>query len=464
MSRSVLALLILAAGLGLYLWLVEMPTEQKRAASEAAAKHLLDFKDSDVQAFTLLSSQSEQDVIELIRDQDGRWGIRKPKTMDADEAAVDDFLRTLLLAQVARVVDESGTDLEPYGLTAPSLTISFRLASGEQTIRFGDAGPLSATLYAMREGTPKVFLTSLSSRDVLMHSVQGFRRKQVLTFDRSRVTRLQVVTPRETVVLDRDGQGDKETWTITSPSEAQADQPEVKSLLSGLQDLTAQGFLDDPKERAATRARLGAPLATFTLRDGEGTPDRTLSLFLDPQNRRQAYAESTAAEPLYSISPPLAQNLAKGLFTLRNKQLITAEPERVTTLVIKTGDQDYALIREGADWLVDGDPAQKADTARINMFVTRVVRLQAERLVTEKPGDLKSYGLASPLAELTAADERGAILGRMAFGKEAQGLAYAMGTAMPGVFQVRPDILRDIPKRNELIAGKTEPQRKEGAP
>ncbi|MBI3809069.1 MAG: hypothetical protein HY284_01225, partial [Nitrospirae bacterium] len=48
MSRSVLALLIIAAGLGLYLWLVEMPTEQKRVASETAARKLLDFKDEDV--------------------------------------------------------------------------------------------------------------------------------------------------------------------------------------------------------------------------------------------------------------------------------------------------------------------------------------------------------------------------------------------------------------------------------
>src|SRR3989441_2743276 len=39
---------------------------------------------------------------------------------------------------------------------------------------------------------------------------------------------------------------------------------------------------------------------------------------------------------------------------------------------------------EGGAWLVDGDPNAKADTARINMLVTRVVRLQAERIVTER--------------------------------------------------------------------------------
>jgi len=459
MSRSVLALLLVAAGLGLYLWLVEAPTEQKRAASETAARQLLDFKDEDVQAFTLVSSQGET---ELLRDKDGRWGILKPTAMEADAAAVDEFLRTLLLAQVSRVVDESGSDLAGYGLAAPSLTISFRLASGTRSLRLGDSGPLSATLYAQREGTPQVLLTTLSGRDVLIHNIQEFRRKRVFQFDRNRVTRLKVATPLETVVLYKDGHGDKETWTIKSPAEGPADQPEVKSLLSGLQDLKAQDFLDNPKDRAATRARLGQPLAAFTLREGES--DRTLSLFLDPQDKRGAYAESAPADPLYKIAPALARDLAKGLFALRNKQLIAAEPERVKTLVIKRGGEEFSLTREGAGWLVDGDPARQADAARLNMLVIRVVRLQAERIVTEKPADLKSYGLAPPNIELIAADEQGKLAGRIALGREEQNLAYAMGTALPGVFQVRPDILKDIPTRNELIAGATEPQRTRGRP
>ena len=156
------------------------------------------------------------------------------------------------------------------------------------------------------------FLTTLSGRDVLMKNIQEFRRKRVFQFDRNQVTRLKVATPRETIVLYRDGHGDREKWTIKSPAEAPADQPEVKSLLLGLQGLKAQDFLDDPKDRAATRTRLGRPLATFTLR--EGTTDRTLSLFIDPQDTRLAYAESTLQEPFYKIAPAVARDLAKGLF------------------------------------------------------------------------------------------------------------------------------------------------------
>ena len=459
MSRGVLVLLVVAAGLGLYLWLMEVPTEQKRAESDTIAKKLLDVKEEDVRAFTLTSSRDE---MEVVREQDGRWVIRKPKPMEADAAAVDDFLRTLLLARVARVVNESATDLGDYGLATPSLTISIRLAAGTRTIRLGDAGPLSATLYAMREDAPQVLLTSLSGRDVLMKTIQEFRRRQAFPFDRNHVTRLKVVTPRETVVLYKEGHDDKETWLIKSPVQAAADQPEVKSLLIGLEDLKAQGFLDDPKERAATRAGLGRPSATFMLREGES--DRSLSLFIDPRDRTLAYAEGTTQEPLYKISPAVVQDLAKGLFALRDKQLIASEPERVKTLVIKAGGQEFALTREGADWLVDGDPKLKADAARVNMFVTRVVRLQAERIVLEKPAALKPYGLVPPTVELIVAGDQGKPLGHVSFGRQEEGLVFALGSAMAGVFQVRPDILKDVPKRDTLIAGNTEPRRKEDGP
>jgi hypothetical protein len=313
----------------------------------------------------------------------------------------------------------------------------------------GDAGPLSATLYAKRDDSPKVLLTTLAGRDLLTKSIQEFRRKRVLPFNRVQVTRLKIAGPRETVVLYREGQGDKAVWKIKAPVETAADQPEVSSLLFALEDLKAQDFIDDPKERAAKRAALGKPLATITLHEGE--TDRTVSLFLDPRDNTAAYAESTAREPLYQITRAAAKDLSKGLFDLRAKQLIAAEPDQVKTLVIKTGVQEYALSREGGAWIVDGDPNTKTDAARINMFVTRVVRLQAEKIVTEKPTDLKRYGRASPAAELIAAGEQGKLLGRIAFGREEHGLIYALGSAMTGIFQVRPDILKDIPKKEDLL-------------
>src|SRR3989449_2489877 len=76
MSRAVLALLVVALGLGLYLWLVEIPAERKRVEAETTAKKLVDFKEDDVQGFTIISSRGEMEVAR----EDGRWTIRDRKS------------------------------------------------------------------------------------------------------------------------------------------------------------------------------------------------------------------------------------------------------------------------------------------------------------------------------------------------------------------------------------------------
>ena len=108
MSRSVLVLFILALGLGLYLWLVEMPMERKRAHIETESKQLVNFKDSDVQGFTLHSATGDVEVSRSDGDRADAWTITQPRRMEADRQAVDQFLRTLILAKVSRVVDDSG--------------------------------------------------------------------------------------------------------------------------------------------------------------------------------------------------------------------------------------------------------------------------------------------------------------------------------------------------------------------
>ena len=118
--------------------------------------------------------------------------------------------------------------------------------------------------------------------------------------------------------------------------------------------------------------------------------------------------------------------------------------------MIKKDGEEYSLTHEGSDWLIDGDPGKKADAGRINMFLSRLLRLQAERIVMDKPQALKAYGLAFPVAEVTVADPLGKVLGRLAVGRQENHLAFAQGSAISGIFQIRPDILREIPGKSDL--------------
>src|SRR5205823_2480274 len=257
--------------------------------------------------------------------------------------------------------DDSGTDLSSYGLTVPAVSISVHLPTGNQTLHFGDPGPLSSSLYAKREGDSKILLTSLSPREILTKGLQDFRRRRVLEFDPASVTRLKIANPDEAVILYKEGQGEKATWIIKAPLATTADQPEVRSLLFGLEDLKAQGFIDDPQERRAQKKELQTPLTTITVHEDSpggqtGGTDQTISLFMCSKNGLTAYGETSPQEPIYLVPPASAKDLAKNLFALRTKQLMAAAPDHVKTLVIKKDGEEYSLTHEGSDWLIDGDP------------------------------------------------------------------------------------------------------------
>jgi hypothetical protein len=69
---------------------------------------------------------------------------------------------------------------------------------------------------------------------------------------------------------------------------------------------------------------------------------------------------------------------------------------------------------------------------------------------------LAPYGLVAPAAEFIATGRDGKIAGKLSIGSHANGLAYAMGQRIPGIFQIRADLLTQIPIKKELLAAQME--------
>ena len=70
--------------------------------------------------------------------------------------------------------------------------------------------------------------------------------------------------------------------------------------------------------------------------------------------------------------------------------------------------------------------------------------------MVKQAGPLAPYGLVIPAAEFVATGRDGKIAGKLSIGSHANGLAYAMGQRLQGVFQIRADLLTQIPIKKEL--------------
>ena len=449
MSRylSTLLMLVVLAGLGGYLYLVEFPAKQREEQQENEQKHLLSFPENTI---TGLSITTTQGPVELKLVESKRWSIVAPLQSEADSLEVQTLIRALVTGTVARTVEDKATALAPFGLEHPVTTVTISAGTQHETISIGDSGPLSNTLYVLRGSDRRILLTSLAAKDFINKSLMTFRRKELLRFVQNDVERVRLTYPTtEIVIYNVAKDKPRPSWKIRYPIEAEADQNEVRSLMFRLEDLKVLGIIDPGPERDAIAKTLTTPKVKVTLHTAAG--DQSVRLYQPDPQKGEAIAETTADGPLYRINPALIKDLTRELFNLQDKRLFGLDYTDVAMLTVNTRDQHYVLINQNGEWVLEDQPTEKVSQEAADLFVSRVANLPAEERVMKQSAPLAPYGLLSPAAEFTAIGKDGTTTGKLTLGSQANNLLYATGQRLSGVFQVRPDLLTQIPTKAELL-------------
>lgn len=443
-----LLMLIVLAGLGGYLYLVEFPAKEREEKQESEQKHILPFPET---AITGLSVTTAQGPIELKLAEPGKWSIVAPLQTDADHREVQALIRALVTGAVTRTVEEQATQLAAFGLEQPVATLTITAGTRQETISIGDSGPLSNTLYVLRASDRSVLLTNLAPKDFINKSLMAFRRKELLRFVQNDVERVRLTyATTEIVLYNMAKDKPKPSWKIRYPIEAEADQNEVRSLMFRLEDLKALGIIDPGPERDTVAKTLTTPKVKVTLHTAAG--DQSVRLYQPDPQSGEAIAETTTDGPLYRINPALIKDLTKELFHLQDKRLLGLDYTDIAMLSVKTREHQYVLINQTGEWVLEDQPTEKISQEAADLFVSRVANLPAEERVMKQSAPLAPYGLLAPAAEFVATGKDGKTTGKLILGNKAGNLLYATGQRLQGVFQVRPDLLAQIPSKADLFA------------
>jgi hypothetical protein len=214
------------------------------------------------------------------------------------------------------------------------------------------------------------------------------------------------------------------------------------------------GIVDPGTERDALAQTLTAPKVKVTIHTAEG--DQTVKLYQPDQASGEAFAETSPTGPLYRVNPTTIRDLTKELFTFQDKRLLGIDFTDIAMLSVKTSTEQYVLINQQNEWVLEDQPTEKLDQQATDLFVSRVANVPAEERVVKQAGPLAPYGLVTPAAEFIATGRDGKIAGKLSIGSHANGLAYAMGQRIPGIFQIRADLLTQIPIKNDLLTVSSE--------
>lgn len=446
-----LVMALVLAGLGLYLYVIELPQKESHEQQDIADKKVLLFDQDTLSGLTIKTDQQE---LVFVRTLDKGWVLTSPLSTEADQREVQSLIRALVTGTVTRFVEERPTNLSPYGLDNPVTTITVTAGAAREAFSIGDSGPLTSTLYVLRESDRKILLTNLAPKDFVNKTLMTFRRKDLLRLSPGDIDRIRLTYPTTEIVLYQGQEKPKSKWKIRYPIEAEADQTEARALLFRLEDLKALGIVDPGPERDALTKTLTVPNVKVTIHTADG--DQTVKLYQPDPASGEAFAETSPTGPLYRINPTAIRDLTKELFSFQDKRLLGIDFTDIAILSVKTPTEQYVLINQQNEWVLEDQPAERLDQQVADLFVSRVANVPAEERIVKQAGPLAPYGLVTPAAEFIATGRDGKIAGKLSIGSHANGLAYAMGQRIPGVFQIRADLLTQIPMKKDLLAASSD--------
>ena len=411
-----------------------------------------DFRDKTVLAFdqrdvTGLEIDTRDDKIAL-EQADGRWKLTKPRALPADGDTVGSFLEKLRSARVKVFAADAPRSLEPFGLDKP---VRLEIQTGRdkdratKTLLFGRADPDKKGVYAMRPGESTVMLIPDETWAAVPKNVAVLRDKTLVGFDRDKVTRVEIESPKGVVTLAKEG----ERWKITAPEALAADQVEAGAVLFKLRDLRAQAFLTE--DASGIPRYLAKPTVRVNITEQGASAPRTLLLAPSPERRGgapSAYAALAGQGPVVLVDGRALEELGRSLDDLRDRTLLPGlEPRDIKRMRVRAGGQTVVVERSGeSDWkLVEGGRgAAKAATVDNLLYALRALKWKT---IAAPTGDEPAkYGLDAPTLEVTLLKADGSEAGTLLVGKREGEQAWVKLKAAPAIYAVDAKQLGEVPK------------------
>ena len=293
-GKSFLILLVVAAGLGAYLYFVE----SKRDTTDPVTKHdkVFAVDATKIEQITITSAIGE---VTTLKKNGMDWQIFAAEPVDADVNAASSVASTIGSLETQRVVDDNPASVAPYGLEPPRYSVAFRLAgeSSDHRLNVGSKTPNGADVYARVDGQPKLLLLSASTDDSLNRTTFELRDKSVLKLPADGVDSLKIEAAGSPAVsLEKKGAD----WHVTTPAASKADFTSVDAVTNQVSQGKMKTFVASAGAAglgAADMKKYGFDKPQVVVTVGTGSTRATLQIGAGVEEPKPADAKAKPADP-----------------------------------------------------------------------------------------------------------------------------------------------------------------------
>jgi len=391
--RSTIALAVILAGLGAYIYFVSWKTPEGGDTGKKSEKVFAGLQADKIEEVRITSAGG--DATTLKKD-NGVWQMLQPVAARADESEVSGITSALATTDVTRVIDENPSNLNDYGLSNPRIEVNFK-AAGDKEYRklfIGEKSPTGADLFAKRNDEKKVFLIPAYQETTFNKDTFALRDKVVLKFDREKVDGVEVAAAGKSLVMSKEGP----EWKIKKPVDTRADYGSVEGLIGRVQTLQMKSIVGDQATPADLKKYgLEKPEATVNINAGSA---RATLLIGGKANDTTVYARDASKPAVVTVESALMDDLKKGADDYRRKDLFEFRAYNANRVELKRGNDVVVFEKvkgQGENpqdkWRrVSPNPAE-ADRDKVDALLAKIANMRATSFVDGK-------GTLSPTLEV----------------------------------------------------------------
>ena len=270
----------------------------------------------------------------------------------------------------------------------------------------------------------------------------------ILKLDENSITQLALKKKGSTpILLTRTGSD----WKITEPKPLGADQTAVTGVLSTLSSLNSERLVEG-KSTGLERYGLDHPSLQLDITEKD---KRTQQLLLgdDTPAGGAVYAALAGDPRVFTVAGYQKTSLDKSLNDLRDKRLLTVNPDKVSRLEIDGNHGEIEFGRNQDEWQILKPKPMRADSSTVGELVSKL---------TDARMDLGSSDTAA--RESDAAFAHGISVARVKVTDEAstedlqirknKDSYYAKSSAVQGTYKVSSDLANALDKKLEDFRNK----------
>lgn len=390
-GRTILVLLILAAGLGGFFYYDTYSLGPRREKAESAKGRIWTVEPKDVEAVTVAR---KGETLRLKRAADGGWDMLEPVKTRGDRAVVDDMVTGLATARMDREIDPNPAKPADFGLDPPDAEVKIEVKGRAEplVLRVGSKNPTGVWVYAREGAKPAVITLSESIARDTSRPVADFRDHTVIAFDRKNVTGLDLDVNGDQMALAAEQPG---KWRIVKPRALSADTDLVSEFLDKLEGAKATEFVDDaPKSLTPYGLDKPARVTVWVGRDKDRAA-RTLLVGRPVPEKKGVYVKREGEPGVILTAEALWTAFPKTVAALRDKTVVSYAYDKLAKVEITHGRETIDLEKDGTAWKLTAPEALRADSGAVTQLLWKIRDLRALGFLAEGAADVPRF-LAKP--------------------------------------------------------------------